>query len=155
MFVPFRFLYLVAGVILFTVTACFFTAAQDRYITASTALTKNHLFKCSYGGGSAHTDPIISNSDSGGFDFLHGVMGRKGLYPLILMCMGTHCFLLILQCVSCRTDLGRGIESGAQVRVRHGQLFCNNCYSRIRGKQRSTCHLYKRIQFSGCFEYPY
>ncbi|XP_077102872.1 LIM domain only protein 7b isoform X6 [Siphateles boraxobius] len=44
------------------------------------------------------------------------------------LCFHIGCF----KCVSCRTDLGRGIESGAQVRVRHRQLFCNNCYSRIR-----------------------
>ncbi|XP_039505531.1 LIM domain only protein 7b isoform X7 [Pimephales promelas] len=40
------------------------------------------------------------------------------------LCFHIGCF----KCVSCRTDLGRGIESGAQVRVRHRQLFCNNCY---------------------------
>ncbi|XP_067297497.1 LIM domain only protein 7b [Pseudorasbora parva] len=44
------------------------------------------------------------------------------------LCFHIGCF----KCVSCRTDLGRGAESGAQVRVRHGQLFCNTCYSRIR-----------------------
>ncbi len=61
------------------------------------------------------------------------------------MCVQTHCFLLILQCVSCWTDLGRGAESGAQVRVRHGQLFCNTCYSRVRGKQEPTCHYKTRF----------
>ncbi|XP_043088649.1 LIM domain only protein 7b isoform X2 [Puntigrus tetrazona] len=44
------------------------------------------------------------------------------------LCFHIGCF----KCVSCRTDLGRGTESGAQVRVRHRQLFCNTCYSRIR-----------------------
>ncbi|XP_048052938.1 LIM domain only protein 7b isoform X2 [Megalobrama amblycephala] len=44
------------------------------------------------------------------------------------LCFHIGCF----KCVSCRTDLGRGAESGAQVRVRHRQLFCNACYSRIR-----------------------
>ncbi|XP_042572408.1 LIM domain only protein 7b isoform X2 [Cyprinus carpio] len=44
------------------------------------------------------------------------------------LCFHICCF----KCVSCRTDLGREAESGAQVRVRHGQLFCNTCYSRIR-----------------------
>ncbi|XP_051559101.1 LIM domain only protein 7-like isoform X2 [Myxocyprinus asiaticus] len=44
------------------------------------------------------------------------------------LCFHIGCF----KCVSCRTDLGRGAESGAQVRVRHRQLFCNNCYSRLR-----------------------
>ncbi|XP_016297976.1 LIM domain only protein 7-like [Sinocyclocheilus anshuiensis] len=44
------------------------------------------------------------------------------------LCFHIGCF----KCVSCRTDLGRGAESGAQVRVRHRQLFCNSCYSRIR-----------------------
>uniref|UniRef100_A0A8C1U3M8 LIM domain 7b n=1 Tax=Cyprinus carpio TaxID=7962 RepID=A0A8C1U3M8_CYPCA len=44
------------------------------------------------------------------------------------LCFHIGCF----KCVSCRTDLGRGAESGAHVRVRHRQLFCNSCYSRIR-----------------------
>ncbi|XP_051983500.1 LIM domain only protein 7-like [Xyrauchen texanus] len=44
------------------------------------------------------------------------------------LCFHIGCF----KCVSCRTDLGRGAESGAQVRVRHRQLLCNNCYCRLR-----------------------
>ncbi|XP_052401783.1 LIM domain only protein 7b isoform X11 [Carassius gibelio] len=44
------------------------------------------------------------------------------------LCFHIGCF----KCVSCRADLGRGSESGAQVRVRHRQLFCNTCYNRIR-----------------------
>ncbi|XP_066517370.1 LIM domain only protein 7b isoform X2 [Hoplias malabaricus] len=44
------------------------------------------------------------------------------------LCFHTGCF----KCVSCRSDLGRGAESRAQVRVRHRRLFCNNCYSRLR-----------------------
>ncbi|KTG36645.1 hypothetical protein cypCar_00003832 [Cyprinus carpio] len=44
-----------------------------------------------------------------------------------------------VMCVSCRTDLGREAESGAQVRVRHGQLFCNTCYSRIRDINTLEC----------------
>ncbi|XP_073801438.1 LIM domain only protein 7b isoform X28 [Danio rerio] len=44
------------------------------------------------------------------------------------LCFHIGCF----KCVSCRTELGRGPESGAQVRVRHRQLFCNTCYCRIR-----------------------
>ncbi|XP_072512872.1 LIM domain only protein 7b isoform X3 [Salminus brasiliensis] len=44
------------------------------------------------------------------------------------LCFHIGCF----KCVSCRTDLGRGSQSRAQVRVRHRQLFCDTCYSRLR-----------------------
>ncbi|XP_056594009.1 LIM domain only protein 7b isoform X2 [Triplophysa dalaica] len=44
------------------------------------------------------------------------------------LCFHIGCF----KCVSCRTNLGTGPESGAQVRVRHGQLYCHSCYSRLR-----------------------
>ncbi|XP_062866567.1 LIM domain only protein 7b [Trichomycterus rosablanca] len=36
------------------------------------------------------------------------------------------------KCVSCRSVLGKGSEHGAQVRVRHKQLFCDTCYDRLR-----------------------
>ncbi|KAI4889466.1 hypothetical protein NFI96_011640, partial [Prochilodus magdalenae] len=44
------------------------------------------------------------------------------------LCFHIGCF----KCISCRSDLGRGSESRAQVRVRHRQLFCDTCYSRLR-----------------------
>ncbi|KAA0722227.1 LIM domain only protein 7 [Triplophysa tibetana] len=44
------------------------------------------------------------------------------------LCFHIGCF----KCVSCRTNLGTGPESGAQVRVRHRQLYCHGCYSRLR-----------------------
>ncbi|XP_036419312.1 LIM domain only protein 7b isoform X3 [Colossoma macropomum] len=44
------------------------------------------------------------------------------------LCFHIGCF----KCVSCRSDLSRGSESRAQVRVRHRQLFCDTCYSRLR-----------------------
>ncbi|KAF4075313.1 hypothetical protein AMELA_G00233020 [Ameiurus melas] len=43
------------------------------------------------------------------------------------LCFHVGCF----KCVSCRTELRRGPESGAQVRVRHGQLFCDTCCNRL------------------------
>ncbi|XP_057188227.1 LIM domain only protein 7b isoform X3 [Triplophysa rosa] len=43
------------------------------------------------------------------------------------LCFHIGCF----KCVSCRTNLGTGAESGAQVRVRHRQLYCHSCYSRL------------------------
>ncbi|KAK3510583.1 hypothetical protein QTP70_011382 [Hemibagrus guttatus] len=39
------------------------------------------------------------------------------------------------KCASCRTELGTERESGAQVRVRHRQLFCDACYNRLRGRK--------------------
>ncbi|KAL7852490.1 hypothetical protein SRHO_G00182750 [Serrasalmus rhombeus] len=44
------------------------------------------------------------------------------------LCFHIGCF----KCISCRSDLSRGAESRAQVRVRHRQLFCDACYSRLR-----------------------
>ncbi|XP_015460652.2 LIM domain only protein 7b isoform X2 [Astyanax mexicanus] len=44
------------------------------------------------------------------------------------LCFHIGCF----KCVSCRSDLGRGSQSRAQVRIRHRQLFCDTCYSRLR-----------------------
>ncbi|XP_058526624.1 LIM domain only protein 7 isoform X11 [Ochotona princeps] len=43
------------------------------------------------------------------------------------LCYHLHCF----KCVSCQCDLG-GSASGAEVRIRNNQLFCNDCYLRFK-----------------------
>ncbi|XP_010620659.1 LIM domain only protein 7 isoform X1 [Fukomys damarensis] len=43
------------------------------------------------------------------------------------LCYHLHCF----KCVSCECDLG-GSSSGAEVRIRNHQLYCNNCYLRFK-----------------------
>ncbi|KAK1802974.1 hypothetical protein P4O66_021502 [Electrophorus voltai] len=52
------------------------------------------------------------------------------------LCFHIGCF----KCVSCKRDLGRDSEAGAQVRVRRRQLFCDACYGRLRG-ERALFHL--------------
>ncbi|XP_053352602.1 LIM domain only protein 7 isoform X2 [Clarias gariepinus] len=46
------------------------------------------------------------------------------------LCYHLHCF----KCIQCKTDLG-GSESGAEVRIRNKQLFCNSCYMRVKTGQ--------------------
>lgn len=43
------------------------------------------------------------------------------------LCYHLHCF----KCVSCQCDLG-GSASGAEVRIRNNQLYCNDCYLRFK-----------------------
>lgn len=43
-------------------------------------------------------------------------------------------FFSVLQCSACECDLG-GSSSGAEVRIRHNQLYCNNCYLRFKCKR--------------------
>ncbi|KAM4860276.1 LIM domain only protein 7 isoform 5-T5 [Thomomys bottae] len=43
------------------------------------------------------------------------------------LCYHLHCF----KCVSCACDLG-GSSSGAEVRIRNHQLYCNDCYLRFK-----------------------
>uniref|UniRef100_A0A8C5XW28 LIM domain 7 n=1 Tax=Microcebus murinus TaxID=30608 RepID=A0A8C5XW28_MICMU len=43
------------------------------------------------------------------------------------LCYHLHCF----KCVSCKCDLG-GSSSGAEVRIRNQQLYCNDCYLRFK-----------------------
>uniref|UniRef100_A0A8D1DUQ3 LIM domain 7 n=1 Tax=Sus scrofa TaxID=9823 RepID=A0A8D1DUQ3_PIG len=46
------------------------------------------------------------------------------------LCYHLHCF----KCVSCERDLG-GSSSGAEVRIRNNQLYCNDCYLRFKCKR--------------------
>ncbi|XP_011827393.1 PREDICTED: LIM domain only protein 7 isoform X2 [Mandrillus leucophaeus] len=43
------------------------------------------------------------------------------------LCYHLHCF----KCVACECDLG-GSSSGAEVRIRNHQLYCNDCYLRLK-----------------------
>ncbi|XP_053482906.1 LIM domain only protein 7 isoform X6 [Ictalurus furcatus] len=46
------------------------------------------------------------------------------------LCYHLHCF----KCIQCKKDLG-GKESGAEVRIRNKQLFCNSCYIQVKTGQ--------------------
>ncbi|MCJ8732581.1 hypothetical protein PDJAM_G00212950 [Pangasius djambal] len=46
------------------------------------------------------------------------------------LCYHLQCF----KCIQCKIDLG-GSESGAEVRIRNKQLFCNSCYMRVKTGQ--------------------
>ncbi|XP_028837206.1 LIM domain only protein 7b isoform X2 [Denticeps clupeoides] len=52
---------------------------------------------------------------------------------MVIESLGLCFHLVCFKCLACRCDL-RGPESRSQVRVRHGQLFCETCYSRLRGR---------------------
>ncbi|XP_053311371.1 LIM domain only protein 7 isoform X4 [Spea bombifrons] len=46
------------------------------------------------------------------------------------LCFHLHCF----KCVACETDLG-GKQSGAEVRIRNNDLYCNSCYIKFKSGQ--------------------
>ncbi|CAK6959148.1 Hypothetical predicted protein [Scomber scombrus] len=46
------------------------------------------------------------------------------------LCYHLGCF----KCIDCKSDLG-GSEAGAEVRIRHKQLYCNSCYMRFKTAQ--------------------
>ncbi|KAM7407117.1 hypothetical protein PAMA_003038 [Pampus argenteus] len=46
------------------------------------------------------------------------------------LCYHLGCF----KCIDCKSDLG-GSEAGAEVRIRHKQLYCNSCYMRFKNVQ--------------------
>ncbi|XP_043848227.1 LIM domain only protein 7 isoform X3 [Dromiciops gliroides] len=46
------------------------------------------------------------------------------------LCYHLHCF----KCVACERDLG-GSSSGAEVRIRNNELYCNECYLRFKSGQ--------------------
>ncbi|XP_023582493.1 LIM domain only protein 7 isoform X3 [Trichechus manatus latirostris] len=46
------------------------------------------------------------------------------------LCYHLHCF----KCMACESDLG-GSSSGAEVRIRNNQLYCNDCYLRFKSGQ--------------------
>ncbi|KAI5621156.1 LIM domain only protein 7, partial [Silurus asotus] len=50
---------------------------------------------------------------------------------MIIESLGICYHLQCFKCIQCKTDLG-GSESGAEVRIRNKQLFCNSCYLQIK-----------------------
>ncbi|XP_006140024.1 LIM domain only protein 7 isoform X3 [Tupaia chinensis] len=65
------------------------------------------------------------------------------------LCYHLHCF----KCVACECDLG-GSSSGAEVRIRNHQLYCNDCYLRFkckRANQRENLLSFKETSGSHAF----
>nr|XP_033806070.1 LIM domain only protein 7 isoform X3 [Geotrypetes seraphini] len=46
------------------------------------------------------------------------------------LCFHLHCF----KCIACDSDLG-GSQSGAEVRIRNNELYCNKCYIKFKAQQ--------------------
>ncbi|NXM02756.1 LMO7 protein, partial [Tyrannus savana] len=63
--------------------------------------------------------------------YCNNVLGKGAamIIESLGLCYHLHCF----KCVACGCDLG-GSRSGAEVRIRNNQLFCNDCYIRFKSK---------------------
>ncbi|NXA48193.1 LMO7 protein, partial [Nothocercus julius] len=63
--------------------------------------------------------------------YCNNVLGKGAamIIESLGLCYHLHCF----KCVACGCDLG-GSRSGAEVRIRNNELFCNDCYLRFKGK---------------------
>uniref|UniRef100_A0A8B9NUV0 LIM domain 7 n=1 Tax=Apteryx owenii TaxID=8824 RepID=A0A8B9NUV0_APTOW len=61
--------------------------------------------------------------------FCNNVLGKGAamIIESLGLCYHLHCF----KCVACGCDLG-GSRSGAEVRIRNNELFCNDCYIRFK-----------------------
>lgn len=61
--------------------------------------------------------------------YCNNILGKGAamIIETLGLCYHLHCF----KCVSCERDLG-GSSSGAEVRVRNHQLYCNDCYLRFK-----------------------
>lgn len=61
--------------------------------------------------------------------YCNNVLGKGAamIIESLGLCYHLHCF----KCVSCECDLG-GSSAGAEVRIRNHQLYCNNCYLRLK-----------------------
>ncbi|XP_055282450.1 LIM domain only protein 7 isoform X3 [Moschus berezovskii] len=61
--------------------------------------------------------------------FCHNILGKGAamIIESLGLCYHLHCF----KCVACERDLG-GSSSGAEVRIRNNQLYCNDCYLRFK-----------------------
>ncbi|KAB0372893.1 hypothetical protein FD755_015646 [Muntiacus reevesi] len=59
----------------------------------------------------------------------HNILGKGAamIIESLGLCYHLHCF----KCVACERDLG-GSSSGAEVRIRNNQLYCNDCYLRFK-----------------------
>lgn len=61
--------------------------------------------------------------------YCHNILGKGAamIIESLGLCYHLHCF----KCVACERDLG-GSSSGAEVRIRNNQLYCNDCYLRLK-----------------------
>ncbi|XP_040607372.1 LIM domain only protein 7 isoform X4 [Mesocricetus auratus] len=61
--------------------------------------------------------------------YCNNILGKGAamIIETLGLCYHLHCF----KCVSCECELG-GSTSGAEVRIRNNQLYCNDCYLRFK-----------------------
>ncbi|XP_072478367.1 LIM domain only protein 7 isoform X21 [Notamacropus eugenii] len=64
--------------------------------------------------------------------YCNNILGRGAamIIESLGLCYHLHCF----KCVACERDLG-GSSSGAEVRIRNNELYCNECYLRFKSGQ--------------------
>ncbi|XP_022432730.1 LIM domain only protein 7 isoform X8 [Delphinapterus leucas] len=64
--------------------------------------------------------------------YCHNILGKGAamIIESLGLCYHLHCF----KCVACDRDLGVS-SSGAEVRIRNNQLYCNDCYLRLKCKR--------------------
>ncbi|KAI1899584.1 hypothetical protein AGOR_G00063300 [Albula goreensis] len=67
--------------------------------------------------------------------FCDNPLGRGA--AMIIESLGLCYHLGCFKCIDCKSDLG-GSESGAEVRIRNRQLYCNSCYVRFKTGQPTT-----------------
>ncbi|XP_065758192.1 LIM domain only protein 7 isoform X4 [Muntiacus reevesi] len=74
-------------------------------------------------------DPSRSVSGKRMCSCCHNILGKGAamIIESLGLCYHLHCF----KCVACERDLG-GSSSGAEVRIRNNQLYCNDCYLRFK-----------------------
>lgn len=61
--------------------------------------------------------------------YCNNILGKGA--AMIIESLGLCFHLYCFKCVACECDLG-GSSSGAEVRIRNNQLFCNDCYLRFK-----------------------
>ncbi|ERE88408.1 LIM domain only protein 7 [Cricetulus griseus] len=64
--------------------------------------------------------------------YCNNILGKGA--AMIIETLGLCYHLQCFKCVSCECDLG-GSSSGAEVRIRNNQLYCNDCYLRFKCKR--------------------
>ncbi|KAK1342047.1 hypothetical protein QTO34_016800 [Cnephaeus nilssonii] len=64
--------------------------------------------------------------------YCNNILGKGA--AMIIESLGLCYHLYCFKCVACECDLG-GSSSGAEVRIRNNQLYCNNCYLRLKCKR--------------------
>ncbi|XP_066236858.1 LIM domain only protein 7 isoform X2 [Saccopteryx leptura] len=61
--------------------------------------------------------------------YCNNILGKGA--AMIIESLGLCYHLYCFKCIACECDLG-GSSSGAEVRIRNNQLYCNNCYLRFK-----------------------